>query len=159
MRDPRFVVDVPGMADKVATLTTIGTPHQGTSFADFGLTIGGALVIDALRPIIHLEGFTDLATASCLEFNKRAEGHEASNGVSYRTYASSEVRDSIFLPLQPSWSIINRHEGENDGLVSVASQRWQSELVAAEGGRKRVIQNTFPVPADHLNEVGWWDPQ
>jgi len=154
-----MIVDVPGMADKVATLTTIGTPHQGTSFADFGLTLGGALVVDGLRPILHLEGFRDLTTAACRAFNARAEEAEASNGVGYRTYAGSEERDSIFLPLQASWSIIHRSEGPNDGLVSVRSQNWLPKLVAANGRTKTISQDAFPVPADHLNEVGWWDPQ
>src|SRR5215813_10274176 len=36
-----MIVDVPGMVDKVASLTTIGTPHNGTVFADRGLNFGG----------------------------------------------------------------------------------------------------------------------
>jgi hypothetical protein len=51
-----MIVDIPDMAGKVATRTTIGTPYRGTSFADFGLSPGGRLVIDALRSVIHLEG-------------------------------------------------------------------------------------------------------
>src|SRR5262249_501157 len=73
--------------------------------------------------------------------------------------AASEVRDCVVIPLQASWSIINHREGDNDGLVSVRSQQWEPELVASDGSRKEVIQKRFPIPADHLNEVGWWDPQ
>ena len=65
----------------------------------------------------------------------------------------------VFLPLQVSWFIINNKEGENDGLVSVKSQQWASELIADNGSRKAIQQFRFPVPADHLNQVGWWDPQ
>ncbi len=50
-------------------------------------------------------------------------------------------------------------EGDNDGLVSVKSQQWDTELIASGGTRKRIEQHPFPIPADHLNEVGWWDPQ
>ncbi|MGD0238550.1 MAG: alpha/beta fold hydrolase [Syntrophorhabdales bacterium] len=32
-----MIVDIEGMAEKVASLTTIGTPHLGTSIADFFL--------------------------------------------------------------------------------------------------------------------------
>src|SRR5206468_12268979 len=68
-------------------------------------------------------------------------------------------RDLIFLPLQASWLLIKHNEGENDGLVSVKSQQWEPELIGSKGKRKKVAQKKFSVPADHLNEVGWWDPQ
>ena len=154
-----MIVDIEGMADKVASLTTIGTPHLGTSFADFGISMGGKLVIGGLRSIIDLEGFEDLTTTACEEFNLRAKDKEASNNVVYRTYASAEERDLVFLPLQPSWFVISKNEGENDGLVSVKSQQWTNELIGNNGSRKTIEQLRFSIPADHLNEVGWWDPQ
>lgn len=154
-----MIVDIDGMADRVASVTTIGTPHLGTSFADFGITHGGSAVVRGLAPFISLEGFNDLTTAACEAFNRRARDNEASNKVVYRTYASSEDRDLVFLPLQLSWLIINRFEGENDGLVSVKSQQWEHELTGSDGSRKSIGQFRFSVPADHLNEVGWWDLQ
>jgi triacylglycerol lipase len=153
-----MIVDIDGMADRVASVTTIGTPHLGTSFADFGISHGGS-VIDDLRSIIDLEGINDLTTTACEGFNARARDKEANNTVMYRTYASSEERDKVFFLLQPSWSLINEAEGENDGLVSVTSQLWDTELIASNGVRKQIEQLSFPIPADHLNEVGWWDPQ
>jgi triacylglycerol lipase len=154
-----MIVNVEGMADKVSTLVTIGTPHLGTTFADFGITFGGRLAVDALRSIIHLEGFEDLTTTSCKSFNTRAKDQEANNSVVYQTYTSGEKRDLTFLPLQTSWLIIKHNEGENDGLVSIKSQQWEPELVASTGKRKTVAQKKFSAAADHLNEVGWWDPQ
>jgi triacylglycerol lipase len=154
-----MIVDIEGMAEKVASLTTIGTPHLGTSIADFGISEGGHWIIDILKPIINLEGFEDLATESCRSFNMRAKNSEASNAVVYRTYASSEERDLVFLPLQPSWFLISHREGENDGLVSVKSQQWDERLIGSDGRQKTIEQFRFPIPADHLNEVGWWDLQ
>jgi triacylglycerol lipase len=136
-----MIVDL-DMADKVATLATIGTPHLGTTFADFGITRGGRLVIEGRHPIINLEGFADLTTASCKAFNNRARDQEAGNDVVYQTYAAAEERDLVFLPLQASWSIIHQREGENDSLVSVQSQQWEAELVGSHGRRKKVIQKT-----------------
>jgi triacylglycerol lipase len=154
-----MIVDIGGMADKVASLTTIGTPHLGTSFADFGISPAGGLVISGVRPVINLEGFEDLTTTACERFNVRAKDKEAANRVVYRTYASAADRDLVFLPLQLSWFIIHRNEGENDGLVSVKSQQWAGELIGNDGSRKTIGQFRFPIPADHLNQVGWWDPQ
>ncbi|MDQ3907761.1 MAG: alpha/beta fold hydrolase [Acidobacteriota bacterium] len=155
--DARYMIARLGMAGRVASLTTVGTPHLGTSLADWGLAHQGARVIRGLRRVIDLEGFLALTTGASREFNESSSEAEAANQVFYQTYASAQPRKKVFTPLKRTWSIIREYEGENDGLVSVASQRWVSELVSASGRRKQIRQHDFPVPADHLNEVGWWD--
>ena len=154
----RMIVDL-GMADRVASLTTIGTPHLGTILADHVVTNGGSLLIDFLRKAIHidLDGFADLTTSACMQFNARALDSEARNDVTYQVHSSFERGSDMFIPLVPSWLFIRDHEGRNDGLVSVTSQMWSSELIASDGTAKQIRQNEFPIPADHLNEVGWWD--
>ena len=154
----RMIVDK-GMAERVASLTTIGTPHLGTVLADHMIDRGGFLLKDGLRHIINLDGFDDLRIDTCGQFNSRAEHHEAINKVVYQTFASAEEFHLVFAPLMPSWKFIHDHEGKNDGLVSVSSQSWKSELVANDGSRKAIIQKEFPIAADHLNQVGWWDLQ
>jgi len=54
---------------------------------------------------------------------------------------------------------VRDQEGKNDGLVSVRSQQWAKELISSDGTRNPILQREFPFQADHLNEVGWWDPQ
>ncbi len=158
--DARYmIVNVPGMADKVAMLTTIGGPNHGTPLADMMLNAGGRLFIQALMPYIHLDGFEDLTTNAVAHFNAQALDAEAKNGVVYQTYSSvEEDRDKVFLPLQLGWTLLQQAEGPNDGLVSLKSQEWCSELVASDGTKKVVRQKYFPFPADHLNQCGWWDP-
>ena len=63
----------------------------------------------------------------------------------------------MFRVLKKSLYIIFEREGKNDGLVSVRSQRWDKELVAKDGRKKVITQHSFPMPVDHLNELGWWD--
>jgi triacylglycerol esterase/lipase EstA (alpha/beta hydrolase family) len=156
--DARFMITKLGMSERVASLTTIGTPHTGSSFADEGLEEGGTALIDVVGQALDLRGFADLATAPCLTFNESVRNLEAANGVFYQTYSSSEERSAVFAPLQLAWDVIKRREqDDNDGLVAVKSQAWVSEIVGDDGTRKPVIQNRFPLPADHLNEVGWWD--
>jgi triacylglycerol lipase len=157
--DARHMIVDKGMADKVATLVTIGTPHLGTVLADHVIDHGGFLLKEGLRPIINLDGFDDLRITACEEFNRRAEHQEATNDVNYRTFAGAEDLAMVFAPLVPSWIFIRDHAGRNDGLVPVFSQAWKKELIANDGRRKPVDQHDFPVAADHLNEVGWWDPQ
>ena len=157
--DARHMIVDQGMAERVASLTTIGTPHLGTVLADHMIDHGGFLLKEGLRQIIDLDGFDDLRVDSCQQFNSRAEHHEATNKVVYQTFASAEEFQVVFTPLLPSWRFIHDHEGKNDGLVSVTSQSWKSELVANDGSRKSIGQKEFPIAADHLNQVGWWDPQ
>lgn len=151
-----MIVDIPGMDAKVASLTTIGTPHLGTSFADWGMEHAGDRLIRALESVLDLKGFACLTTSECRAFNRRAEALEAANPVVYQAYGSCQQRYRVLGPLQPSWQIIRDQEGENDGLVPMRSQLWCAEL-AGGGMRKAIGQHRFPIPADHFNQVGWWD--
>ena len=158
--DARHMIVDLGMAERVAQLTTIGTPHHGTPLADHVLSQqGGVLLVDVLQRVINVDGFADLTMESCERFNKRAEDQEAKNNVSYQAYGSFESGHLIFAPLIASWKFIRDHAGKNDGLVPFTSQQWQKELIASDGERKAVAQKEYPLPADHLNQVGWWDPQ
>ncbi len=157
--DARHMIVDHGMAEKVASLTTIGTPHLGTVLADHVLGNGGEFFMEIMRRVINLDGFADLTVTACETFNRRAEDSEARNSVAYQAYASIEDIHLIFAPLLPAWIFIRNHDGRNDGLVSFRSQQWKPELVASDGTRKPVAQKEFPFPADHLNQVGWWDPQ
>jgi triacylglycerol lipase len=158
--DTRFMIaKLEGMRDRVASLTTIGTPHLGTSFADHKLEEkGGNKLIDLMEKVIDLRGFRDLSRAACRSFNESVRNAEAAaKNVFYQTYASAEPRPQVFTLLQPSWDVINDAEGDNDGLVSLTSQAWQAQIVGDDGSVNTVTQKQFPVPADHLNEAGWWD--
>lgn len=156
--DTRHMIVEKGMAERVASLTTIGTPHNGTSFATWGIENGGTDTIKVVSKVINIEGFNDLTIDSCRRFNEAARNSEASNNVVYKTYGAVEEYGAIFWPLKPSYKIIEEHgEGPNDGLVPLTSQHWQKELKADDGRVKDIEQIDFPVPADHLNECGWWD--
>ena len=169
--DARFmIVNNPAMRGKVASLTTIGTPHWGTVFADhFRLDRPGSDIsrdLAVLKPLLDLEGLEDLTTKACRAFNELAQDSEADNDVVYQTYSSYEDRQTVFSPLKPSWDIIHNSTGGdpnspdrlNDGLVAVSSQQWQPSLRSSKSGRhKPITQKAFPFQADHLNEVGWWD--
>ncbi len=155
--DARHMIVNHDMADKIASLTTIGTPHLGTSFADWGMKHQGHQIIEVMNKIIDFGGFDDLTTSACGDFNETAQAAEVANDVTYQTYAAHEGQNQVFAPLQPAWKIISDAEGENDGLVSRTSQLWESELADGFGARKQIHQHDFPVSADHLNEIGWWD--
>lgn len=153
-----MIVDLK-MADRVASLTTIGTPHNGTVLADHLINGGGDDLIRNLQKFIKLDlnGAHDLTETACAELNERTADDEAKNGVFYQTYSSHEDKDRIFAPLVPSFKFILENHGPNDGLVPVDSQAWTNERIAADGTKKEIEQHQFPFPADHLNQTGWWD--
>jgi triacylglycerol lipase len=128
---------------KVVSVTTIGTPHHGSSFADF-LSQGLREESDALG--LGFDGVIDLRTNAMAAFNAEVGDWERQSGVRFRAYAGKQQLINVFTPLKLPWLIINGREGENDGFVAVTSARWNDEYFVP------------PVlDADHLNEIGWWD--
>ncbi|MBN2693080.1 hypothetical protein JXR93_00330 [bacterium] len=155
--DSRYMIANLDMADKVASLNTIGTPHNGTFFADWGIKHRGEDVLNSILKIIRFDGFSNLTKEFCERFNYYSEKNEAENSVVYRVYESHQDKPLIFFPLQFSWDIIYSEEGDNDGLVPITSQLWKKELISPNGIIKQIYQYSFPVSADHINQIGWWD--
>jgi len=116
--DARKPIVDEGLATKVRTLTTIGTPHLGTSSADLALEIGGRLFIAALLPILELDGFSDLTTTACSAFNRRAADAEVANGVRYRTVTATAPLLQT-TPLLQATSL--QLGGDSDSIVPAAS--------------------------------------
>lgn len=140
--DARYMISRLNMGSQVLSLTTIGTPHRGTTLADWGIEYIAALVhplFDYLR--VPSQAFYDLTTASCLRFNQ-----EVPDVSSVRYF--SVAGDFRCNWATPEWripaSLVSRQEGPNDGMVSVAS--------AAYGESCEIWD------ANHLNLVNWQRP-
>jgi triacylglycerol lipase len=137
--DARFALAHLGLHDRVVSLTTIGTPHRGTSFADWGMARFSKL----LRPLFRRAGlpddaFHDLTTDACARFNENTPNVP---GVAYASVAGLCEKPL----LNPEWAwparVVRMAEGPNDGVVSVASAAWGSNNMIWTG--------------DHLNLVNW----
>ncbi len=145
--DARRMICKHRMADRVASLTTIGTPHHGSSFADWGIERHGWVISFSNFLGIDATGFADLTSERCKLFNEEAGAFERGNGVKYQTFAGVQARGRIFWPLRlRAYDVIAEREGANDGLVSLASAMWREDVFVKQ------------IAADHLNEVGWCDP-
>lgn len=135
---------------KIASLTTISTPHWGSEFADWGTDNLPDVIPMARRLGLDIKAFEDLRTDRCKEFNENAEVVDfektCEESILFQTYAGRQDFLSVFNALKLSYYIIERKGGDNDGLVTVASAKWRDRYF------KEVIEN-----ADHLNELGWWD--
>lgn len=137
--DARYLVSKLGMEKRVLSVTTVGTPHRGSPVADWGVRRFARL----LEPFLRLVGipsgaFHDLTTDACRRFNEDVPDVP---GVRYVAVAGSCDRPWLGPEWQFPFRIVDRCEGPNDGVVSVASATW--------GERTEVWAG------DHLNLVNW----
>ncbi len=122
--DARYLITHLGMADRVASLTTIAAPHRGTSVADwfclnYRQRVPLLLALEAFG--INVDGFRDCRTDVCRLFNERTPD---APGVRYFSYTASVPSSRVSPLLRRAWNILTPAEGTNDGLVSVRSAAW-----------------------------------
>ena len=139
--DARYALAHFGLASRVRSLVTVGTPHRGTPVAD--LAVDGPLGV-ARRAIaalgISLDAIDWLTTAALERFNK--DVIDAPN-VRYTCVVGGirEAATPIPLAIQPVHAFLRKVAGANDGLVPMASQYWGETLAEIE--------------ADHFAQIGW----
>lgn len=120
--DSRCMISRLDMAQRVLTLTTLGTPHRGTSFADWGVSRFARIVVPLLDTLgMPTQAFYDLTRARCKAFNETVKD---AAGVRYFSVAGKHDGHFLHLEWLLPYKIILKEEGENDGLVSVASASY-----------------------------------
>ncbi|MBL0219139.1 MAG: hypothetical protein IPQ07_35370 [Myxococcales bacterium] len=139
--DARYALAKLGLASRVRSLVTIGTPHRGTPIAD--LMLKGPLAWPrklAKTAGMPLEALEWLSTASLESFN--AEITDVP-GVRYACVVGGirRAETSVPLPLMAAHAYLRKVSGANDGLVPLSSQYWGETLAEIE--------------ADHFAQVGW----
>src|SRR5262249_12273448 len=108
--------------ERVASLTTISTPHEGSPFADRMLEHFPQLPETLQKIGLDVRGLRDLRTDVCRRFNDDPEAQaferacEAS--IRFRTFAGRQRFAGVFTPLKISFPIIEAAEGANAGLLS-----------------------------------------
>ncbi|BDG06341.1 esterase/lipase family protein [Anaeromyxobacter oryzae] len=139
--DARFAVARLGLGRKVASVTTIGTPHLGTPIADVGAALGErARLFAALGRLgVDVSAFRDLTTERMAAFNHAVPDVR---GVHYASVVGAATRRRDVNPLLlPTYLWLLDRAGESDGVVPAASQRWGDLLRT--------------VDADHWAQIGW----
>ncbi len=143
--DSRWMIYRYRMEAHIASLTTLGTPHHGSSYADYEIKRLGRIIPAAGIFGLNLRGYLDLTQKACSAFNLELKDFEENNGVLYQTIAGIQPIDRIFFFMRPSFKIIRNKEGENDGLVSLKSAMWKENYLLKK------------IDADHFNMIGWWN--
>jgi len=159
--DARVLVSALGYGDRVASLTTVATPHHGSPVADLlvdglGGSSLGRLAANAVGGFVALFDGDDqaaldtaraLTTDAARDFN---ETHPDDPRVAYfsviaRSSASpfcafDDDADCVEPALLATYLFLRATSGANDGMVPTDSGRW-GEVVAE-------------IASDHVNEVG-----
>jgi triacylglycerol lipase len=136
--DARYAISRLGLAPRVASLITIGTPHSGTPLADAGNALFGHIT-RLLRKIVDLTAFGDLTSAGMARFNAEVPDMP---GVAYCSVVAKSPRLRTNPLLWPSHLYLAETSGPNDGVVPTVSQ-----------ARGEVVRE---IEADHWAQIGWW---
>ncbi len=149
--DSRYMISKLGMSDKVASLTTLSTPHYGSKMSRkiLGMPKFLAKIICFFVNLFYRifgDKHPDLMTVakqlrddSMNEFNTSVSN---TDGVYYQSYSSALSSRKVFLMYIP-YKFSKHCEGEEtDGIVSVSSAMWGD------------YKGNMDVSADHLQMVG-----
>lgn len=148
--DSRHYITHLGGAERVASLTTLGTPHRGSPIADVALEklyrpahgMANRMGMKSLMARLQasIAATHNLRPEHCAEFNERTPDAPC---VAYFSYGGDPPRKAVHWVLRIAYDIMHKSEtgGPNDGLVTVESAQWG------------VWRGT--VPADHLSLVNW----
>jgi triacylglycerol lipase len=140
--DARYAISLLGLAPRVASLTTVGTPHRGTPIAD-----ASALALGEWRKLRRMlaavgadvDGLYDLTTRRMEDFNRTVADVSS---VLYSSVVGVVERSDLDNPLlAPGHSFLLERAGSNDGIVPSESQKWGD--VVGE------------IQADHWEQIGW----
>jgi triacylglycerol lipase len=141
--DARYLTSELGMADQVAGVFTVTTPHRGSPYADWcllnlGKRLGGLRLMNMLG--LDLRAVSDLTTESCRRFNRQIKNVP---GVQY--FSVSAARPWYRVPpfAVHAHKIISQAEGENDCLVSVKSSTWGEHLGVWPADHFHTINHRF----------------
>ena len=121
--DSRYMISQLKPTDfKIKSLTTIATPHRGSSFADYMFETIGPRRIKRIYNVIEYFGFeTGAFSQLTLKYMRESFNPRTPDiaDVRYFSYGASlePTRWSVFAP---SHAIVKREEGINDGLVRYA---------------------------------------
>jgi triacylglycerol lipase len=137
--DARYAISKLGLGDRIATLTTVGTPHRGTPVADLGTKLGDLLKLRTLiGKLVDVDGFHDLTTHRLIDFNRDVPD---SPKVFYGSVIGRIERAKATPLLWITHKYLTERAGANDGMVPAASQSWGEVLKEVE--------------ADHWAQIGW----
>lgn len=140
--DTRRLLAEPGWRDRILSLTTIGSPHQGTIIADFAkLKVGRIFRLLSALGIDH-RGCLDVTRRAARHFHRK---YPQPNDLPCFSLAGEPEAADVAWPLHRLFEALSEMEGSNDGLVPAESARAFGEPLPSW-------------PLDHLRQMNWLTP-
>jgi triacylglycerol lipase len=162
--DMRYAISEFNMSERVSSLTTISTPHQGSSLAEWALSTPSRVRVllaellnwvgNSMYPKIQsdvLSATSELTREHVEEiFNRKIINADGVDYYSYSAAAGKGTKDSIGRILVPFNNHIYQEEGINDGFVSEQSGHWgkylgKTNLSHIEQIKVNLAANRIPV--------------
>lgn len=148
--DSRYAISRLGCDKYVASLTTINTPHHGCLFAEYLLNTAPERFVHTIEKIYNsafmrigdedpdfLAAVSDLTNSRCESFN---ESTPDMPGVVYQSVGShASCSRSGRFPLNFSYPIVKKFDGDNDGLVALTSAPWGENFTVLHPTGRRGI--------------------
>ncbi|MGN0679311.1 MAG: esterase/lipase family protein [Oscillospiraceae bacterium] len=133
--DTRCAISKYGCDKYIATLSTINTPHKGCLFAEYLLGAAPEKLVSFVENTYNkafyalgddspdfMSAVKNLTNSFCEEFNKETPD---SPDVMYQSFGSKAKNSkSGRFPLNVSYPVVKKYDGDNDGLVAVSSMAW-----------------------------------
>ncbi|MCI7768619.1 MAG: hypothetical protein MSJ26_11670 [Oscillospiraceae bacterium] len=148
--EARYLISSMGYSGKVASLTTVSTPHNGSVTVDKLMRFPQAAVklgcgacdlwfrlLGDKAPHTY-EAVKSFRTADAERFNRENPDAE---GVYYQSYAFAMRKMSSDIFMAVPWAIVNHFEGENDGLLAPRAVKWTNFKGVFYGSNGRGISH------------------
>lgn len=148
--EARMVASSLGLGPKIASITTIGTPHRGSKTIDRIIQMPSSvfnIASFAINNWIGLIGdtkpdFYRVCRSFTTEYAQRFnEQNPDAAGVYYQSFAGKMKSPLSDMNLSVANAVVNRIEGENDGLVTVESASWGEKTTVLTGNGLRGISH------------------
>ncbi|MCM1054905.1 MAG: triacylglycerol lipase [Bacteroides sp.] len=164
--DSRYAVGKLGCDKYTASLTTINTPHKGCIFAEYLLGKAPEGLAGAVEKTYNaafkklgdsnpdfMAAVKNLTNSFCEKFNKEVPDAE---GVMYQSFGSKSARArSGRFPLNISYPMVKKFDGDNDGLVALTSAEWGERFTPIYPKGKRGITHADMIDLNRENFKGF----
>lgn len=164
--DSRYAISKLGCDKYVATLTTINTPHRGCIFAEYLLGAAPERIKNFVEKTYNkmfyalgdnspdfMAAVKCLTNSYCEQFNKDVPD---SPDVMYQSYGSKAVKlRGTRFPLNISYPVVKKFDGDNDGLVALTSAPWGEKFTPIYPPAKRGITHADMIDLNRENIKGF----
>ena len=159
-----------GVADKVASIITVNTPHRGCEFAEYLLNKAPVALKEKVASAYNtalkklgdpdpdfIAAVTDLTASGCKRIWDDTSGFDyKANGIYTKSIGSCmKTAASGAFPLNMSYHLVKMFDGPNDGLVGEASFIWGENYVFLENKGSRGISHGDMIDLNRENIPGF----